>query len=1042
MMSMTTLKSASQASGYYSKDNYYTKEETPESLANASWYGKGANVLGLTEQQFDPSRFKELLEGNIDENNSIGRISYDENGVAVTQHRPGVDLTFSAPKSVSILAEVFKDKEVREAHEEAVKSSLDLIEKKYAQSRISIDGNMQKVDTENLIVALFSHNNSRDLDPQTHTHAVVMNATLNQKGEWTALSNESIYRNQKLIGAIYNAELARNLKDLGYELNFKENGNFDIAGIDQSVIDEFSQRRKAMLDSAEQKGIDLSAASAKQKEVIALDTRTAKKDVTQEKLDQDWSNRAEGYGLTIEKVSELFEEAKSRSNRSKATLQTETQQPLEQSDNQRPGKGNKTQPETLQQPLEQPDSERPGKGTKARSEATQQPLEQPGNQKDETLESKSSLVDKFFDLFKKGDHGKEINVDTVLKEEERSVQKDLNRGVKEAVYYAIGHHTEREMMIHREDIETTALKQSEGKFSYKEVNEEVDRLLKANILVEGDKGRITTKRLAHNEVWSINHVKEERHSVEKILNLDQVKSELAEREKLQKFNYTEGQRESIYSIFTTDSRYHAVNGLAGTGKTTMLLALNKISEKNGYLVKGMAGTGVAAKNLEDETGIPSTTIAMFKFQESRLQNTLKQSEQSIDRKHEIWVVDESSFASQESFSEILKMSKAADSRIVFLGDKLQLQAIAAGKPFELLQDYMSNSKMEDINRQKTQDLKDVVALITAKNTKGEITLSENQKAFELLDQQGKVQVHEQEELHKELVKAYMQNDKKKRDNSLIITPFNKDRKILNDMIRQAKKDNEELTGQELKFMIFANKNLTKAEQTNKHNYAPGDVIRFNKTYSPGEHKFQKDEYYTVVGSTKNELILRDKNGVEQPWNTKNKNQVEVYQKDDRELMVGDKIKINRSNGEFKNGEKYEFKGIKDNEVILNNEKGEEKIMPKDDFKHWDHGYANTIYSSQGLTKSNIFMLINSDKLSNNMNNSQATKNLGKIFGNRAFYVGVTRASNELKIFTHDKEVARSAVGYEQDKTSYVQDFASHEEAGKQFEQHNSFDMEI
>ena len=306
MMSMTTLKSSSQASTYYSKDNYYTKEPTAESLEKAEWYGKGAEVLGLVDQDFDPDKFKELLEGTIDEDNKIGRVTY-EDGVAVTQHRPGVDLTFSAPKSVSIISEVFKDDDVRNAHEDAVKATLDFVEKKYAQTRISVDGSMQKVDTENLVAALFSHNNSRDLDPQTHTHAVVMNATLNSKGEWSAMSNEQIYQNQKLIGAIYNSELAVNLKDLGYDLDFKANGNFEISGISQDVIDEFSQRRKAMLENAEERGVDLSTASASVREVIALDTRTRKKDVTQESLDNDWSERAASFGLTKEYIETLVD---------------------------------------------------------------------------------------------------------------------------------------------------------------------------------------------------------------------------------------------------------------------------------------------------------------------------------------------------------------------------------------------------------------------------------------------------------------------------------------------------------------------------------------------------------------------------------------------------------------------------------------------------------------------------------------------------------------------------------------------------------------
>ena len=1073
MMSMTTLKSSSQASTYYSQDNYYTKEPTAESLEKAEWYGKGAEVLGLDDQTFDPEKFKELLEGTIDEDNKIGRVNYVD-GVAVTQHRPGVDLTFSAPKSVSILSEVFKNDDVRQAHEDAVKATLDLVEEKYAQTRISVDGSMQKVDTENLIVALFSHNNSRDLDPQTHTHAVVMNATLNGKGEWSALSNEQIYQNQKLVGAIYNSELASNLKDLGYGLDFKANGNFEISGIDQGVIDEFSQRRKAMLESAEEKGIDLSTASASVREVIALDTRTTKKNVTQESLDNDWSERASAFGLTKEYVEKLIDPTKvnektvqNKNDRENENGDKETGLGREAEKKTVDEKENKVGKENLESheermPEFKPENEHGNHDAeKPKESSLDQKDAKVGREKEAASNEYSganegdinkSWMDRLWAFFKKDDIAvTSNNKEGALNQKQQDVEElsERERAIREAVFYAVGHHTEREMLVSRSDIEATALKKSEGDFKYKDINSEVDRLLKKEILVEADKGRITTKRLAHSEIWSIDHVREERHSVDKILTEDQIKMDLEEREKFNKFEYTEGQRNSIYSIFTTDSRYHAVDGLAGTGKTTMLLALNKIAEKNGFIVKGMAGTGVAAKNLEEETGIPSTTTSMFKVQENKLQNQINQSGKIVDRKNEIWVVDESSFAGQESFADVLRLAKSVDSRVIFLGDKLQLQSIEAGKPFEILQKEMSFSSMQDINRQKTQELKDVVSLITTKNPKGEITLSENVKAFDLLDKQGSVIEHKENDLHKELVKSYMQNDLEKRNNSLIITPFNSDRKILNDMIREEKIQKGELSGEEHIFTTYGNKNLTNAQKTESTEYEKGDVLRFNKTYSPDGQSFKKDEYYTVVdtykkntqGKKEQGLVLKDKNGLEQKWNSKNKNQIEVYEKEQKELRKGDLIKINRTNGEFKNGEKYSFKEIQGNEIVLTNEKNEEKRMPKEEFNHWDHGYANTIYSSQGLTKSNVFMLINSNKLSNTQNNEQAVKNLGKIFGNRAFYVGATRASMELKVFTHDKDIARGAVGYEQDKSSYAQEtqYGNNE---KQFDQGKGLDMEF
>lgn len=1057
MMSMNTLKSASQASTYYSKDNYYTKEQTAESLEKASWYGKGATVLGLDEKEFDPEKFKELLQGEIDEDNKIGKVVYQDD-VAVTQHRPGIDLTFSAPKSVSILAEVFKNKDVREAHENAVKATLDHVEKKYAQSRISIDGSMQKENTENMVIALFSHNNSRDLDPQTHTHSVIMNATLNSKGGWTAISNEEVYQSQKLIGAIYNSKLASNLKGLGLDLDFKSNGNFEISGIDQTVIDEFSQRRKAMIESAEAKGIDLSTASASMREVIALDTRKTKKEVTQDSLDKDWTSRAEALGLTKEKVDELFTKVISKEKKSRAQEQENdrektipgTQQPENGKEQVAPST---KQPENGKEQIA-PGTPQPGIGKEQTSTSKQRTTEATVQDNEDVAETQNWLA-RLWGYLKR-----EKNQTSSNKEKQEKTQDDKplkewdhlsekEQAVREAVFYSVGHHTEREMLIKRSEIEATALDKAMGEFEYEDVEKEVNRLLESKILMQTDKGKITTKRLAHSEIWSVNHVKEERNSVDKILNPELVKSEIDKRETIEKIKYTEGQRASLTSIFTTDSRYHAVNGLAGTGKTTMLTSLKKIGEKHGFIIKGMAGSGSAAKNLELETGIPSSTNAMFKLNESKLQNEIARTHGQISRKNEIWVVDESSIAGQESFVDILKLAKSADARVIFLGDQLQLQAIDAGKPFEILQKSMSRSSMENINRQKTQELKDVVAVITAKNDKGEITLSENMKAFDMLDQQGRVNEVKQETIHSDLVDEYMKHDRETRDNSLIITPFNSDRKIINELVRSERMKLGELSGEKLEMLTYSNKNLTKAQQGEIDEYSPGDVIRFNKTYSSGDQSFKKDEYYTVVDKydikNKNKrergLILQDKDGKIQNWNSRNKNLIEVYEKEEKQLLKGDLIKINRTNGNFKNGEKYTYKGVEGDQVLLSNDKDEEHRMNLSEFKHWDHGYATTIYSSQGLTKSNVFMLINSNTLTNAQNSEKVAKSLGKIFGNRAFYVGVTRASRELKIYTHDKSVARKAVGYSQDKTSFVQE-TQYGKDQNQFETSKGLDMEF
>lgn len=160
MISLSTVGSAGSAAGYFAKDNYYTREQNE---AQSAWAGTLAQELGL-RGTVDAERFRDLLSGRI------GTVDLE-----AANRRAGFDITFSAPKSVSILAEVFGRAEVRAAHEAAVKTTLERIERDYVRARTTQDGVTVSEPTGRAIFALFRHNTSRAEDPQTHTHAVMAN---------------------------------------------------------------------------------------------------------------------------------------------------------------------------------------------------------------------------------------------------------------------------------------------------------------------------------------------------------------------------------------------------------------------------------------------------------------------------------------------------------------------------------------------------------------------------------------------------------------------------------------------------------------------------------------------------------------------------------------------------------------------------------------------------------------------------------------------------------------------------------------------------
>ena len=243
VVSIGAVASAAQGVSYYENDGYYAKDD-PEHLAASAWAGRGAEALGLSGP-VDPDVFKGVLEGIVPDGSDrrLGRRQKD----GTIEHRPGRDLTFSAPKSVSLVALLGNDARVAAAHDAAVRRTLAWLEETTVQTRMKVadTGRIEQVGGQRMVAATFRHEVSRNLDPQLHTHAVLANMVQGEDGKWRTMSNESLYRRQKLIGMVYRNELARELHELGYGIEKTHaDGRFEIAGVNRSVIEAFSILRE------------------------------------------------------------------------------------------------------------------------------------------------------------------------------------------------------------------------------------------------------------------------------------------------------------------------------------------------------------------------------------------------------------------------------------------------------------------------------------------------------------------------------------------------------------------------------------------------------------------------------------------------------------------------------------------------------------------------------------------------------------------------------------------------------------------------------
>ena len=307
VVSIGAVASAAQGVSYFERDGYYTKDD-PEHLEASAWAGKGAEALGLSGP-VDPGVFRDVLEGTVPDG-SGRRLGRPEKDGSIT-HRPGRDLTFSAPKSVSLVAMLGDDANVVAAHDAAVKRTLAWLEETTVQTRMRDPGTGQLVHAggQKMVAATFRHDTSRNLDPQLHTHAVVANMVQGDDGKWRTMSNELLYKRKMLTGMVYRSELARGLEELGYRVEKTHaDGRFEIAGVSRAVIEAFSTRRAEIEAAMHERGLGDPGSSPLLAARTALMTRAHKRDVDKGALRESWREQAAALGFSADKVSEAARE--------------------------------------------------------------------------------------------------------------------------------------------------------------------------------------------------------------------------------------------------------------------------------------------------------------------------------------------------------------------------------------------------------------------------------------------------------------------------------------------------------------------------------------------------------------------------------------------------------------------------------------------------------------------------------------------------------------------------------------------------------------
>ncbi|NJK50086.1 relaxase domain-containing protein, partial [Candidatus Gracilibacteria bacterium] len=284
----------------YAQENYYSQGD---GLANSEWLGKAASAQGLNGQ-IQENHFQNAYQAK-DPNGNPLRKQQNYSKPSKRHNRPGTDVTLSAPKSISVAALVMGDKQILEAHKAAVRSTMKYVENNCIFYQTKQKGNKLLLQSQTAQIAVFHHDDNRNKDPpQLHSHCVILNQTLCPDGTWRAVANKELYIQQKTIGAYYAHELARQLKQIGREIEWTDDHTFELAGVDKEKLNAiFSTRSNQIESELAMAGLTRSGATAAQKQAACLKTRPQKKHhlhpTDREQQLQEWRQRAADAGIKI-----------------------------------------------------------------------------------------------------------------------------------------------------------------------------------------------------------------------------------------------------------------------------------------------------------------------------------------------------------------------------------------------------------------------------------------------------------------------------------------------------------------------------------------------------------------------------------------------------------------------------------------------------------------------------------------------------------------------------------------------------------------------
>ena len=904
MLSVANVRSPSAAASYFAADNYYARADADRS---GQWIGRGADLLGL-KGRVETKAFDALLRGELPDGSSVGNPGQ--------WHRPGTDLTFSLPKSWSLLALLGKDERIVEAYREAVIETLAWAEMNAAETRLVEKGQVRTVATGNLAIGLFQHDTNRNQEPNLHFHAVVANVTRGPDGVWRTLKNDRLWSLNTLLNSIAMARFRTSVEKLGYETGpMLKHGNFEARGISREQLMAFSTRRQEVLDARRGAGLEAGR-------IAALVTRSAKEAIEDRgALTVRWDQAAKKIGLDLKP---LVESAHLRA----AQQERETARPT-------------------------------------------------------TLVERGIARLREFAARISGEERDPLVPSHVLKNGPEAI------AAAQAVASGVRHLSQREAGFEREALYKAALDFGLPT-TISHVETAVRSLVRSGHLLEGTgehRGWVASREAVEVETRILAWAAEGKGAVEPGIADDEAESRVqASAEINHGFKLNEGQLRAARLIVSSADRTIAIQGVAGAGKSSVLKPVAEVLREEGHPVIGLAVQNTLVQMLERDTGIRSQTLARFLKDWGKLidepGNRAHQTEAKTALKNHVLVLDEASMVSNADKEQLIRIANLAGvHRLVLMGDRKQLGAVDAGKPFALLQQGgIARAEMNINLRGRDPLLRQAQAAAQAGLVRS------------ALDHLNEHTVETKGDGAIVAAERWLALPPSERERTGIYASGRRIRSAVNAAVQRGLQANGEIGPEKIALEVLDRVNLTREELRYLAAYRPGMVLEVAK---PERALGLKRGEYAVRGidEARGVVRLQDDRGGRHALRparmrrTGKEDNLALYERREVEVHRGDRIRWTRNDhrrGLF-NADRAKIVSIERDRVTVETSKGEQLQFKEGDpmLKRIDLAYALNAHMAQGLTSDRGIAVM--DSRERNLSNQ------------KTFLVTVTRLRDHLTL---------------------------------------------